>query len=105
MLSVLRPVRDYSKTRGKLYMPSAPTRGRGGMLPVSVSGATMTEIDLDNVEEQAEEMQEMYRKRYLATQLRQRLGREDSIQSLDMDVLSRVLAVFEEAEIDLSEEE
>lgn len=63
-----------------------------------------SEVDTDNVEDRMEQMQEMYRKRYLATQLRQRLGREDPIQSLDIDVLSRVLAVLEEAEIDLSEE-
>jgi len=64
---------------------------------------TMTEIDQEEIEAGVEQFQELYRKQYLATKLRQRLGRDEPIESLDMDVCSRMLAVLQEAEIDLSE--
>jgi uncharacterized protein YdiU (UPF0061 family) len=61
----------------------------------------MTEIDQEEIEASVEQFQELYRKQYLATKLRQRLGRDEPIESLDMDVCSRMLAVLQEAEIDL----
>lgn len=65
----------------------------------------MSEIDQDEIEERSERYQKFYKKRYLATELRRALGRDEPIKSLDMALLSELLATIEVAGVDQREED
>lgn len=56
----------------------------------------MAEIDQEEVNDRAEELQKMYKKPYLAMRLQEELDRDEPIKSLDMQLCSELVAVFEQ---------
>lgn len=56
----------------------------------------MADIDQDEVNDRAEELQKMYKKPYLAMRLQEELDRDEPIKSLDMQLCSELVALFEQ---------